>query len=149
MDVGAAGSSAKAFPGGFLLGAMAMRTIRTAKKGDKLLAKLRQGYSVSAACKAEKISRNAYYEWRKADPEFKQATDDAIDEGTDFLEDKARDRATSGESDTLLIFLLKGRRPEKYRERVDARVSGADGGPIRITGIEVPLPTATTSEDDE
>jgi hypothetical protein len=27
-------------------------------------------------------------------------------------------------SDTLLIFLLKGARPEKYRERADVRHSG-------------------------
>ena len=33
-------------------------------------------------------------------------------------------------SDTLLIFLLKGARPEKYRERWE--VSGAGGGPVEI-----------------
>lgn len=38
-------------------------------------------------------------------------------------------------SDTLLMFLLKGAKPEKYRDRVDNRHSGPGGGPIRI-GVE-------------
>lgn len=33
-------------------------------------------------------------------------------------------------SDTLLIFLLKGIRPEKYRERVDTQLSGPGGAPL-------------------
>lgn len=42
----------------------------------------------------------------------------------------ARQRATGG-SDTLLIFLLKARRPEKYRER--HVVEGGGDKPIGIT----------------
>lgn len=38
-------------------------------------------------------------------------------------------------SDTLLQFLLKAHRPEKYRERVDHRHSGGDGGPVVIDEI--------------
>jgi hypothetical protein len=34
-------------------------------------------------------------------------------------------------SDTLLIFLLKGLRPEKYRERFEH--SGAGGGPLQLS----------------
>jgi hypothetical protein len=37
--------------------------------------------------------------------------------GTDALEDEALRRAKD-KSDTLLIFLLKARRPEKYKDRV-------------------------------
>lgn len=33
-------------------------------------------------------------------------------------------------SDTLLIFLLKGHYPEKYRDRISQEVSGPGGGPI-------------------
>lgn len=35
-------------------------------------------------------------------------------------------------SDTLLIFLLKGLMPETFRERVEQRLVGHDGGPLRI-----------------
>jgi hypothetical protein len=34
-------------------------------------------------------------------------------------------------SDTMLIFLLKGNRPEKYKENVHHEVTGKGGGPIR------------------
>lgn len=34
-------------------------------------------------------------------------------------------------SDTLLIFLLKGRRPEKFRDVVRQEVTGADGAPVK------------------
>ncbi len=36
-------------------------------------------------------------------------------------------------SDTLIIFLLKGARPEKYRERADVQHSGPGGGPIEVS----------------
>lgn len=35
-------------------------------------------------------------------------------------------------SDALLIFLLKGLRPEKYRESFKAEISGPGGGPILL-----------------
>lgn len=94
------------------------RTIRTPKKGDRLLDKLAKGYSITAACKAEGIGRQSYYDWRNADSAFAAAADEAIESGTDLLEDEAKRRAVglSG-SDTLLIFLLKARRREKYSDK--------------------------------
>lgn len=73
---------------------------------------------MTAACKAEGIARSSYYLWLADDPDFAKAVDDALESGTDLLEDEAKRRAVglSG-SDTLLIFLLKARRPDKYRER--------------------------------
>lgn len=112
------------------------RTIRTPKKGEKLLAKLSQGFSIAAACKAEGIGRQSYYDWRSADPEFAVAADIAIEEGTDLLEDAARRRAVSPlGSDTLLIFLLKARRPEKYKDRLVNEHTGKDGEPLAIKVI--------------
>lgn len=61
---------------------------------------------------------------------FAAQANDAIEAGMDELEDVARQRATDS-SDTLLIFLLKARRPEKYRER--HVVEGGGDKPIEIT----------------
>jgi hypothetical protein len=110
------------------------RTVRTQEKGEKLLAKLADGYSVTAACKAEGIGRRTYYDWIEADPDFKAQAEEAVDAGTDVLEDAARKRATAykNPSDTLLIFLLKGRRPEKFKDRVEQRHTDADGGPLTL-----------------
>lgn len=108
------------------------RTIRTAKNRETLIAALREGLSVGGACTVAGIGRASYYEWRNADPEFAAEADEAIENGTDFLEDVARQRATDS-SDTLLIFLLKARRPEKYRERQETRHVGDEEQPVSIT----------------
>lgn len=102
---------------------MANKTIRTPKKREAFLAVLREGYSVHRACQAAKMSRNAAYQWRGADEQFAADWDAAYEAGTDTLEDALQERATDKDT-TAAIFLLKGRRPEKYRERTDSRVSG-------------------------
>ncbi len=87
------------------------------------------------------------YNWRKGDEAFATAWDEALDAGTDALEDEAVRRAHEGVeepvfyqgeevarvrkySDNLLMFLLKGRRPERFRERTE--ISGPGGGPVRV-----------------
>ena len=47
-------------------------------------------------------------------------------------------------SDTLLQFLLKGLRPERYRDRVSAEVTGKDGGPIPLEDKRL----ATLTDDE-
>jgi hypothetical protein len=145
-----------------------MRTIRTAKNRQKILDALREGYSVAGACRAAKVGRTAAWEWRNADETFAAEWDDAILEGSEVLEDEARRRAFAGTdkpvyqggqmvgtireySDTLLIFMLKGRMPEKYRERTQTEVSGTGGKPLTIRvvygddGSGTSSPTAETA----
>lgn len=88
----------------------------TPKKKEIFLTALRNAWSVRKASKRAGISRMTAYRWKGDDEEFSKAWDDAIEEGTDCLEEIAAARAMRGKSDTLLIFLLKGRRPEKYRD---------------------------------
>lgn len=97
------------------------------------LKSLRAKGNISAACRKAKIDRKWAYEKRKADPFFKEAWNDALEEATEALELEARRRAEDGVlqysyhngkkigsmrvySDTLLIFLLKAHNPKKYRE---------------------------------
>ena len=92
---------------------------------------------------------------KKKDAEFARAWEDALDKATVLLEDEARRRATEGVdepvfyqgdecgairrySDTLLIFMLKGLRPEKYRERISQELSGPNGGPIELSNPDAP-----------
>ena len=85
---------------------MAQRAItrsNRASKKDKFLEALAQNGIVGLACDIAGIGRRTVYEWRSADDAF-----------------AARRRAFGG-SDTLLIFLLKGIYPEKYRDRYDVR----------------------------
>ena len=99
------------------------RSFRTPKADEKFLAALARGLSVQAACEASHYARRSVYEARSADPEFAAAWDDAIEQGTDRLEDVAIKRAEDG-SDTLTIFLLKGRRREKFGDNQNLKVSG-------------------------
>jgi hypothetical protein len=84
------------------------------------------------------VSRSHVYETRQKDPKFAEAWDQAREDAADSLEAEAVRRARAG-SDTLLIFLLKAVRPEKYRETTRHEVSGRDGGPV-VTSIVVEVP---------
>lgn len=85
------------------------------------------------ACKAAGRDRSAWYRWRDEDPEFDAAAAAAETAVADYLERVALHRATRAEnaSDTLLIFLLKGMRPAKFRDRHQVEVTGKDGGPVQ------------------
>ena len=72
--------------------------------------------TITAGCLGANINRCTWYKWIKTDPEFETKVENAKEEVTDGLEQVAITRAKGG-SDTLLIFLLKGNRPDKYKER--------------------------------
>lgn len=91
--------------------------------------RLVKGETITAASKAAGVCRKTAYNWRESDKAFADAWDDAIEVGTEKLETEATRRALDG-SDTLLIFLLKARRPKVYRERVSTEVTGPDGQPL-------------------
>jgi hypothetical protein len=86
----------------------------------RFLRALTSGQSITLACKAAGISRGTFYNRRNADEAFRTALAQAFEDSADALEDIARARAAR-RSDLLLIFLLKGLRPEKYRERQDVQ----------------------------
>lgn len=112
------------------------RTLTTDEKAKFIKTLISTGGNVSRACKAVTIARSTAYDHKKTDTAFSGLWDDAVEEGLDALEQEARRRAFKGTrkpiyymgkkidyireySDTLLIFLLKGGRPEKFRERMD------------------------------
>lgn len=105
------------------------------------LASLAETGNVTAAARAASIDRTTAYHRRDLDPAFAAAMAEALEVATDDLEGEARRRAKDGVekpvfqggeqvgtvreySDTLLIFLLKAHRPEKYRERYDIKHGG-------------------------
>ena len=90
---------------------------------------LRQGLSISGAAKGVGRSREWARIERAKDKAFAAAWADAIEAGTDLLEDEARNRALK-QSDRLLIILLKARRPHKYRENIRVEL---DDDPKNLT----------------
>lgn len=104
-------------------------TFLTNERRALFLDALRQGCSVSYAARQAGFSRQAAYAARKVDPQFAESWDDAIETGTDRLEDIAALRAAES-SDTLLIFLLKGRRPEKFSDKHSLNLGGQPEAPL-------------------
>lgn len=114
--------------------------------------------NVTLAAECAEISRRSHQLWLKeegpAGDLYRAAFAEAKDEAADRLEAEARRRAVEGVtrtkqiyfhngqevdrieetvySDALLIFLLKGVRPETYRERSEVQHTGRGGGPIEI-----------------
>lgn len=89
---------------------------------------------ITDACKIAGVSRMTAWRHKTSDPDFAKQWADAEQQAADVLEAEAWRRAHDGVeepvyykgeicgtvrkySDLLLIFLLKGIRPEKYRER--------------------------------
>lgn len=112
---------------------------------DVFLATLARSGNVTASAKAASVCRAHVYATRTEEKEFATAWADALADAGDLLEAECRRRAMKGVrkpvyqggrlvghiqeySDTMLIFLLKGAKPEKYRERFEH--SGPNGGAI-------------------
>lgn len=131
----------------------------TPKNREKFLDALSKGSSVTKAAAAAGMTRQGFYKARKTDEQFADDWDEAVEQGTDLLEDEALRRASGGTlkpvfyqgvkcgqvreySDTLMIVLLKARRPEKYRELKDVKHSGL------IQTQNLPPDLSKLSEDD-
>jgi hypothetical protein len=128
--------------------------IQHPKKRAYLRALVEAGGNVTKACEIAEIDRSTPYtsQWAE-DEEFAGLLPLAETMAADHLEAEAVRRAYHGVtepvgfykgapsayvqrySDTLLIFLLKGAKPEKYADR--HQVTGKDGGPIEVNTRDV------------
>jgi hypothetical protein len=110
--------------------------------------------NVFLSSKQARISRRQVYTCRERSEKFRKLWDDALEDAADLLEGEARRRAFGVDkpiyykgkkvdvikeySDTLVIFLLKAIRPEKFRDNYDLRrlieeytaVRSGDGEPL-------------------
>jgi hypothetical protein len=128
------------------------------RKQNLFLQAFAEHATVSAAAKAAAIGRRTHYLWLETDSDYAARFKDAEDDVTEALETEARRRAQLGVeepiyykgapvgavrrySDTLLIFLLKARRPNVYRERIDHDVHH------HVSLIELLTPTTANDGD--
>jgi len=96
----------------------------------------------TAAAKISHVSKQTHYNWLNAIDKDGNATADAtryagaareaVEQAGDNLEHHVWKMAMDAKKPNLVaaIFLLKGIRPEKYRERFVAEHTGPKGGPI-------------------
>lgn len=127
-----------------------MATVRTRQlKKPQFIEAYRRLGTITAAAEAAGVARGTHYEWLRNDPEYAAEFRQAEEAVADMLEREAIRRAVEGTerfvyhqgevvgaerqfSDTLLIFLLKGHRPEKFKDRtqVTSEVTVHDGSEV-------------------
>lgn len=119
---------------------------------------------VLEGCRAAGVSRDAVYHWRETSEWFSTLYDIAVEEAADRIEAEAIRRAVDGYdepviyrgmpttvvdpetgeqrqltvrkySDALMALVLKGARPEKYRENHKVEVEGGAGGVLIVPGV--------------
>ena len=117
------------------------RTLRTPRVEERFLKELAQESSVSRAAKSVGTGRSTVYQWRENDVNFAKRWDEAIEDGTDRMEDEAVRRGVEGVekpvyykgevvghlqeySDLLLDKQLRARRKGKYSDRTEQVLSG-------------------------
>jgi len=123
-----------------LIDSMANQSKLTPARQRKFLDVLSETGSAAKGALAVKISRNTLYIHRKKNKKFAEAWEEAEQRGVDALVEEARRRAYDGVnepvfykgeevglickySDTLLMFLIKAKRPE-YRENYQMNLTG-------------------------
>ena len=124
-------------------------SIDHAKKRAFLTAFCETGTVLDAA-ECAGVGRSSHYRWLQEDEAYKAALDAAEEIAAEILERIAWQRATSGikeevwyqgektgerkaRSDLLLMFLLKGRKPDRYRDNWKGELTGAGGGEIQVS----------------
>jgi hypothetical protein len=117
------------------------RTKRTPEREVKFLEALKTGASVYAAARIAGIGRQTAYDWRNEDDVFAALWEEAVECGTDLMEDEAKRRGMDGYdepvfyqgqvcgkvrrySDFLLDKQLRARRKGKYSDRQEQVLSG-------------------------
>lgn len=120
---------------------MANRTKRTPEKDAEFFASVASGDPIGFAAEKVGYGRRTIYEWRDADEDFATRLDEANEAAIERMEAEADRRAIQGIdkpvhyqgervdvirefSDTLLIFRLKAKRPNVYRDNSKVEVEG-------------------------
>ena len=111
---------------------------------EKFFEVLSETANVTKACEAANVNRISAYDRKRFDKEFHEKWERAYALGYDKLEESAQRRAFEGctkpvfykgeicgyileYSDALTALLLKGRKPEIFRDRTEVTMNGGDG----------------------
>ena len=112
---------------------MARPTKYTDNLGDQLIDWMAQGYSLTAAAGKIGVSRQTVYAWAEEKPEFSHALNHARAASAAWWEDQARITATTGDGNaSVVIFALKNRVADEWREKVEQDVTSSDGSMVNV-----------------
>lgn len=126
------------------------------EKQDSFLTAYVQCGTLSGAQRISGVSRHNHQFWKTSDPAYATRFEEAHETAVDNAEEALRKRGIEGVlepvfyqgevcgqirkySDACLIFYLKGRRGDVFRERTE--ISGPNGGPVQVEDLSG-IPTA-------
>ncbi len=127
--------------------------IRHPRKRALLTAYVENGGQLGKAADAAGVHRGSHYNWLNQDEVYAEAFESAELRAGDRLEEEMRRRGVEGfervvwyqgrpvgreqvYSDTMLAMAINGAKPDKYKHRTAAEVSGPGGRPIEHAQIE-------------
>lgn len=104
---------------------------------QKLIDIMSQGHSPSGAAGSLGITRNTLFKWARQFPAFEQAMEIGRMQAAKYWEDHAKRVARTGEGNAaIIIFALKNRGADDWRDKIQTEVTGPNGAPIQIERVE-------------
>lgn len=97
--------------------------VMTAAKKRKFCEAIANGVSPTSAAKALGVARSTVYYQRTIDPQFAEAWAEAQERDADRYEDALDHLANKSRNVGAVIFGLKNKRPEKWKDRHDLEVN--------------------------
>lgn len=104
-------------------------TLKRNKTEQKVvLEQLRKIPIVQIACERSNIGRSTYYRWRREDPKFKKATDEAMQDGEEMINDLSESQLITliKEKNFPAIQLWLRQHHPKYRNKVELTTKTAE-----------------------
>lgn len=118
---------------------------QVAKKKLALWAYCVQGV-ITDATRVTGITRKQWYNWCEVDPEFQRAAKHAEEVAVEALEIVAARRGKF-HSDQLLMFLIRGGKPGKFKDRTE--LTGPNGQPVVPPSAPAVVFLPTNNRGDE
>lgn len=95
------------------------------------------GYSEAVLAGEIGVCLDTVTEWKNVHPEFSASIKRGRAKGARVWEDRLASLAASGAGNaTAVIFGLKNRLPEQWRDKTEQELTGKDGGPMQVAAVE-------------
>lgn len=97
---------------------------RADQQRDLMITQLKKTPVVQIACEKTGVSRTSFYRWRREDPQYAKATDEAILEGVELINDMAESQLLAairdGNMSAIAMWLKHNHSRFKARVEIDA-----------------------------
>jgi hypothetical protein len=125
------------------------RTKQAPQRIARVLAALRSGVGIVAACRLGKVGYSTWYEWIREDAELRAEHDKALEQGEETRLEKFERRGIEGWdkpvwhkgrqvgvekqfSDQAAMFSFQARNARRFNQRLQIEHGGVGGGPIQV-----------------